>query len=116
MSPDCVELVGGYLQPRLSLPVSHRVPSPRPAEFVRVTQVPSAGFTGRALFVARVVVEVWAPTARRALEIARTGEAHLSAATFYAVCQGPGHYPPDPDTGTPKAGFTADIYVRGTTS
>lgn len=114
VAPDCFDLVRDVLEP-VGVPLSSRLPNPLPPEFGRITPVPSVGFTGRALFAGRVVVEFWAASQFRALELARLAESYLSApqAGLYADCAGPGVYPPDPTTGRPKAGFTADVFARG---
>lgn len=114
VAPDCFVLVRDVIAP-VGVPLSYRVPNPRPAEFGRITPVPALGFTGRALYVGRVVVEFWAATQQRAMELARIAESYLSAPSplVFADTAGPGVYPPDPETGASKAGFTADVYARG---
>jgi hypothetical protein len=112
-TPDCYTLVRDAIS-GVGVPLSYRVPSNRPAEFGRITPVPSEGFRGRALFAGRVVVEFWAGTQKRAYDLACDAESYLTASGLTVLSGGPGVYPEDPDTNTPKAGFTADVFARGT--
>jgi hypothetical protein len=113
-APDLAAEVITYLNAAVTPPISSRVPNPRPDTFGRLTQVPSLGFQGEALFHGRVVFEAWALSEPAAFDLAADCDALLRAATDWeVVTDGVGQFPPDPLTGTPKFGFTADIYTSG---
>lgn len=114
VAPDLAAEVIVKLNAAVAPPISGRVPSTRPATFGRVTQVPSPGFQDLALFWGRVVVEAWAATDPVAYALAAQCDAILRAATeWHVTTTGVGQLPPDPATGTPKYGFTADLYTPG---
>lgn len=114
-APDLAAEVIAKLNALVTPPVSSRVPSSRPATFGRVTQVPSPGFEDVALFHGRVVLEAWGATEPEAYAFAAQCDAIMRAATEWTVTTtGVGQLPPDPATGTPKYGFTADLWARPT--
>lgn len=111
--PDCARLVIDYLKPLLNLPASSTVPKVRPAEFLRVIQVPSEGFIANGLFKAFLSVEAWAQTVPAAATLAGDAVGWLNAATdFYVDCGGPG-FLADPDTGQPRYLFTVELWAHG---
>lgn len=105
----------------VGVPVSTRVPNPRPASFVRVKRA-GGGRRNLVTDACLVVVECWAATEPAAAELAE-----LTRARIHALRQtdnggewvrrvqdvsGPGAFP-DPVSETPRYQFTVQIDTRG---
>lgn len=118
---DVVALVIGYLTPVVDpVPISSRVPKPRPDEFVRIRKiggVPPGAFRE----TARLDVFTWAPQEPRAYEIANQIQSALfklkgsNALGIPSYSMAPVLSPrtfDDPETGTPRVWATYDLVVR----
>lgn len=121
--PDAVYEVGSYLASRLTArgdatPVYSRVPTTRPATFVRVIRT---GGPRRNLVVddAQITVEAWAATDEAAHDLAQLCRGILLAAPGVATAVrdvqelgGPA-LQPDPDSETPRYVFSHVVSLRG---
>lgn len=119
--PDVEALLVRVLGPLLGVPVSTRVPNPRPDSFVRVSRV---GGSRRDLITdqALVVVEGWALTEPEASALTARAQAYVFA---LAQTSHDGDYVravrdagglrsfPDPLTESPRYQFTVQIDTRG---
>lgn len=120
--PDVEALAVTYLTGRLSgVPVSTRVPHPRPAKFVRVSRVGGTS-PNRVTDAALVIVKCWAATEPEAADLARTVRAYVGAMAQTSVgsdyvrrireVAGPQAFP-DPASESPRYQFTVQIDTRG---
>jgi len=121
--PDAVAAVIGYLSAELTArsnaaPVYSRVPTTRPATFVRVIRT---GGPRRNLVVddAQITVEAWATTDQAAHDLAQLCRGILLAAPGDAALVrdvqelgGPA-LQPDPDSETPRYVFSHVVSLRG---
>ncbi|CAM5362512.1 hypothetical protein GCM10010329_85140 [Streptomyces spiroverticillatus] len=123
--PDAVAVVTGYLRDALAavgerVPVVSRVPSTRPARFVRVRRV---GGTRQTVVSdrPRLDVHAWAATEGEASDLAELVRAVLSqmpgqrgGVTVYRVTEvGGPMWLPDDKTGSPRYAFAVEIHMRG---
>jgi hypothetical protein len=124
LMPDAVAVVAGYLRAALaargnSAPVGSRVPSPRPARFVRIERIggpANTPVTDRP----RLDVHCWGSDEGDAHDLMQLCRALLGAArgayggTVLArpVTGGP-QFLPDAETGAARYAFTLDITMRG---
>jgi hypothetical protein len=117
--PDVEAVLVEALPALLDVPVSTRVPNPRPDAFVRVTRVGGSRrdrITDRAL----VVVEAWASTTGDAFDLGALARGQIEALTEaqhgplrgYEEVGGLQAFP-DPDTETPRYQLTALLDLRG---
>ena len=112
----------GYLSTKVGVPVSTRVPNPRPASFVRVQRT---GGAEQNLVQERpvVLVECWAATDAAAWALASTawgalqgrgdktsGSVEFTPSTTGALSS-PVNYP-DPSTSSARYQFTAELIVN----
>jgi hypothetical protein len=117
--PDAEALVGTYLRANLGgVPVSSKVPDPRPAEFVKAWRTGGAA-RNRVYGDAQITVECWAASKGRASEIARTAQAYIlnaAAAEGISECRsvegGSLYYDPDPDGRAERYSFTCFLSLR----
>ncbi|MFF2543994.1 hypothetical protein ACFVUY_15665 [Kitasatospora sp. NPDC058063] len=125
LMPDAVAVVIGYLRQALAevgrpVPVVSRIPSPRPAEFVRVERV---GGT-RATVVSdrpRLDIHAWAATESAAHDLAALVRAVLSfipgvrdEVTVYRITEVGGlMWLPDDQSGSPRYALAVEIHMRG---
>lgn len=119
--PDAEALLVAYLGGLLAVPVSTKVPNPRPASFVRLRRV---GGARRDLVTDSpvLVFECWAATETEAERLAATARAHVGALEQTTVSGvyvrsveevgGPVPFP-DPATDTPRYQFTARLNLKG---
>ena len=122
--PDGVAVVRAYLREALvgrgdDVPVGTRVPSPRPARFVRLERV-----GGTRLDVVtdrpRIDVHCWGDSEESAADLAALARALLFAmpgwrgAVAYDVAEvgGPNTLP-DPDSEQPRVVFAVEVSLRG---
>lgn len=120
--PDAEGLLVDHLRDALSVPVSTKVPNPRPDTFVRLSRV---GGLRRDFFTdsPMVVFEAWGATEviahdlgseARSRVYALAGEL-LGETQVYAVREVGGLQAyPDPATESPRYQFTASLDLRGT--
>lgn len=119
--PDAEGVLVNFLNGVLDVPVSTRVPSPRPASFVRVVRV---GGSRRDLVTdgPLLVFEAWAATETAAADLARLARAYVGSLPgqsvngvwVYRVVEAGGTQSfPDPATDSPRYQFTVQIYTRG---
>lgn len=126
--PDVEALLCDWLPAQLAahravaVPVSTRVPSPRPGEFVRVLR--TGGVRGGVLILDNptVTLEAWAQTetaAEALIQLVRglvnslPGQM-VDGTTFYRVAEfsGPGNLP-DPESAQIRYTYSASILLRG---
>jgi hypothetical protein len=122
--PDAVAVVTGYLRAQLTargdtVPVASRVPSPRPARFVRVERIggpQESPVTDRP----RLDVHCWGPDEAAAHDLMQVCRALLGAArgsygetTLARPATGGPQWLPDPVSGQARYAFTFDITLRG---
>lgn len=119
--PDVEAALVAHLGGLLAVPVSTKVPNPRPSEFVRLRRV---GGTRRDLVTesALVVFECWADDTVAASDLGRLTLAHVhempdvevAGAVIRRVVEVGGlqEYP-DPETGSPRYQFTVQIDTKG---
>lgn len=123
--PDAVAVVTGYLRAALAVagepvPVVSRVPSPRPARFVRVERVGGM----RQTVVSdrpRLDIHAWAETEAAAADLAELVRALVHAipgvrggVPVYTVREvGGPQWLPDPESGCPRYAFAVEIHMRG---
>ena len=105
------ELIG-YLAPLVGVPVSTRIPNPRPASHVKVTR---AGGQQLNLVQERplMIVECWAGTSPAAFALAAEAVGHLRSHRWFSPHEGfssPVNQP-DPDTTAARYQFTCQPYV-----
>ncbi|WP_240801624.1 hypothetical protein [Streptomyces sp. A1136] len=125
LMPDAVAVVTGYLRARLAArgdtaPVGSRVPSPRPARFVRIERIggpASSPVTDRP----RLDVHCWGADEVSAHDLMQLCRALLGAArgaysgtTLARPAVGGPQWLPDPASGQARFAFTFDITLRGT--
>ncbi|MEU0675478.1 hypothetical protein ABZ330_21805 [Streptomyces sp. NPDC006172] len=124
LMPDAVAVVADYLRTRLAgrgitVPVGSRVPSPRPARFVRIERIggPSdSPVTDRP----RLDVHCWGADEGNAHDLMQVCRALLGAArgrhgetTLARPATGGPQWLPDPQSGQARYAFTLDITMRG---
>lgn len=124
MMPDAVAVVAGYLRARLSdqglsVPVGSRVPSPRPARFVRVERIggpADSPVTDRP----RLDVQCWGGDESDAHDLMQVCRALLGAArgaygatTLARPAAGGPQWLPDTASGQARYAFTFDVTLRG---
>lgn len=117
--PDVEALVGAFLRARIPVPVSTKVPSPRPTRFIRAWR--TGGFaSNRVLEDAQVTVTCAAANTIQASGDARAARSLLlndytSMPLVRGVEEITGPYfDPDPDTGGDRYSFTVRLRVRAT--
>lgn len=116
--PDVTMLAANYLAGLLDVPVSARIPRPRPDQFVVLRRV--GGPRRNALTDdARLDVQVWAPSDARAVEIAQQARRHLAEmpqhlaeVRQFAEDSGPTLIP-DAPSDVPRVLLTVVLSVRG---
>lgn len=120
--PDIEALLVAHLKPLVApAPVVTRVPATRPAVFLKLTRV---GGPRRDLITDRpmVVFEAWATDRAAASDLGRRAEAYVFALAqtehplgyVRAVGEVGGlQWFPDPESGTPRFQFTAQLDTRG---
>jgi hypothetical protein len=117
--PDVEALLVVYLNGLLAEPVSTKVPSPRPATFVRIIR--TGGFTtGLVTDEALITFEAWAATEPAAQDLAQRVRAYLRAVDVVDGVQFYGPINPTgpvnlPDPATQQARYTGlvSVGVRG---
>lgn len=119
--PDAEAVAVAALDAALTVPVSTRVPNPRPAVFVRVARVGGAR-VNLVTDAPVLVVECWAASSVAAAELARLARAHLFALEGSTTAgawvrkvldvAGPQSFP-DPVSESPRYQFTAQLHLRG---
>ena len=117
--PDAVELVCDHLRTLLApTPVVSRVPTTRPATFVRVQRV---GGVRRNLVTDEptLTVEAWAATEQAAQDLSQLARAHIYAmpggGDVYRVTEiGGPVLLPDPLSDQPRYSFTVAVATVGT--
>lgn len=115
--PDVEVMVRQFLLARLSVPVATKVPSSRPASFVRVWRSGGAAIN-RVLDQPVMTVQAWASDDGEAAELARVcREALLSDYTSMPLVRGVEevggpYFDPDPDTGIDRYTFNMSLQVR----
>lgn len=122
--PDAVAVVGDYLRARLvargiTAPVGSRVPSPRPARFVRIERIggpQSSPVTDRP----RLDIHCWGADEGDAHDLMQVCRAELGAArgkfgdtTLARPETGGPMFLPDAESGQARFAFTLDITMRG---
>lgn len=123
--PDAVAAVIGHLDAALDVPVSHSVPSPRPASFATVQRTGGTAATHRITEDAQITVEAWAATHPAASDLAQLARYHIqtmqdtttaSGVRVYRIrdLTGPADLP-DPESEQPRHTFTVLIQIRGAT-
>lgn len=118
--PDVVLLLRDYLQPILDpVPVSSRVPKPRPTQFVQIRR--EGGHTETIRDVARIDIITWAPTDPEAMRIALdaraaiwalAGRDHLGVMCYRVEEFLAPRQDDDEKTGTPRVWFTPELHLR----
>lgn len=122
--PDAEQLVVDYLDAALPQPVSTRVPSPRPASFVRVLRTGGPRAT-RVSDAAQITIEAFGNLESVAADLIREARALIddlrgktvAGVVVYRVEElgGPANLP-DPTTDQHRYTFTAVVHTRGTVS
>lgn len=125
--PDAVAVTNTYLRAALvaagqAVPVVSRVPTTRPAKFVRVMRTGGPETIRRVVDGAQVTVDCWAPGDGEAMDLANLcrqlihamGATVQSGASVHRVDElgGPADLP-DPVSNTPRVTFTVQIQMRG---
>ena len=119
--PDAEALAIAYLTERLGVPVSTKVPNPRPNEFVKVTRVGGSKVRLNA-DSATLVFECWGATTISASDLGRMARAYVHAMPgndvngkwVYKVTEVGGlAFFPDPNTDLPRYQFTVSIDLKG---
>lgn len=116
--PDVTMLAANHLADLMDVPVTARVPRPRPAEFVVLRRV--GGPQRNAVTDdARLDVQVWAPSDARAVAIAQQARRHLAEmpqhvdqVRQFAEDSGPTLIP-DAPSDVPRVLLTVLLSVRG---
>lgn len=123
--PDAVAVVTGYLRAALAdagqpVPVVSRIPSPRPATFVRVERI---GGTRQTVVSDRPRLDIhcWAETETAAHDLAALSRGLLGAipgvrdgVTVYSVAEVGGPiWLPDAESSQPRYAFALEIHMRG---
>ncbi|HEX5541112.1 MAG TPA: hypothetical protein VFX60_06050 [Micromonospora sp.] len=124
--PDVEALVSAWLRARLvergqNVPVSNRIPNPRPAKFVTIQR--HGGITATVVTDSpQVGIECWAPSDGDAHDLAQLCRALLNSLpgqildghTVYRVDEfaGPANLP-DPVSAQPRYVLTLQIHIRG---
>ena len=121
--PDAAAAVTSRLGDELDIETDHKVPNPRPDEFIVVRRV---GGPRRDLVTdeATLTIEAWAQTEEAAHDLAQLARAHVHAmagttegdARVYRVGEfaGPASLP-DPESDQPRYTLTVTVAVRGAT-
>jgi len=122
--PDGVAVVRAYLREQLvargtDVPVGTRVPSPRPARFVRLERIGGTR-VDRITDRPRIDVHCWGDSEESAHDLAQLTRALLLAmpgwrgVAAYDVAEvgGPNTLP-DPASGQPRVAFAAEVSLRG---
>lgn len=116
--PDVEALMIAFLKPVIApVKVATKVPSTRPASFVRVYRTGGSA-VNRILEEAQITVDAWAATEVAAFELASScREALLNDASRMPLVRGATetgglYFSPDPDTNTPRYRFTVALRVR----
>ncbi|SFK73049.1 hypothetical protein [Streptomyces pini] len=124
--PDAVQLVAAYLREQLAergdpVPVVSRVPSPRPAQFVRVERVGGTQLD-RITDRPRLDIACWAPDEGAAADLVQVVRALVhaipgwrGAAAYDVVEMGGPNLSPDPESGVPRYLFAVEVALRGRT-
>lgn len=119
--PDVEALLVRVLPALVGVPVATRVPTPRPASFVRVKRVggPRRDYVTEEPLV---VVECWAETEPDASDLGRRAQAHVfalgqtdSAGDYVRAVREVGGLQafPDPVSKSPRYQFTVQLQTRG---
>lgn len=115
--PDVEELVGGFLRPRVTPPVASKVPSPRPARFVRAWRT---GGDAENRVVDKPIVTVSCTAADSVTAAADAGDARSAFLNEYTAMPLVRrvevfglYYDPDPDTNEDRYSFSVQLTVRG---
>lgn len=115
--PDAEAMVITFLQGKLGVPVTTRVPNPRPKAFVRAWRSGGAA-QNPVLDIPHITVTAWAEDSVAASDLAsRARHAlfndHIEMPLVRRVEEvGGKHFDPDLDTGTPRYTFTVSLRVR----
>lgn len=116
--PDVEAMVGAFLRSQLPVPVSTKVPNPRPARFIRAWRTGGAA-SNRILERAQVTITCAAPNSVQASDDARDARsALLNGYTAMPLVRGVEevtgpYFDPDPDTGSDRYSMTFILTVRG---
>lgn len=119
--PDAERIVIDFLTPRVGVPVSLRVPNPRPASFVTVQRVggPRLNLVADN---ATLAIEGWAASPTAAKTVLGVARAHVLAMGNQAVGDVPVYrvneiggpaYLPDPDSDQSRYTLTVEVAMRG---
>lgn len=116
--PDVTMLAAGHLAGLMDVPVSARVPRPRPDEFVVLRRV-GGPQRGPLTDDARLDVQVWAPSDARAVAIAQQARRYLAempqlvdTVRQFTEDSGPTLIP-DAPSDVPRVLLTVVLSVRG---
>lgn len=111
MRPVDVEGLARTVLASLGVPVSTRVPSPRPVSLVRVTR---AGGSRRNLVQSDplLLVECWAPDSVAAFDLARDAWSLIDQFPDWSASLSEPVNFPDPDSGSPRYQFTASLILN----
>lgn len=117
MLVDAEKIVRDFLDARLDVPVSTKVPKDRPTTFVRVWRTGGAA-VNRILDRPMITVQAWAPNSVAASDLSTLCR-NLLLAGYTAMplvrgvdeTSGP-YFDPDPDTNIDRYSFTHQLSVR----
>lgn len=116
--PDVEAMIGSFLRSRLPVPVSTKVPNPRPARFIRAWRTGGSA-ADRVVERAQVTVTCAAASSVQASDDARAARSALlndysSMPLVRGVEEVAGpYYDPDPDTNGDRYSMTFRLTVRG---
>jgi hypothetical protein len=114
---DVEAVLADYLRANLSVPVSTKVPSPRPTSFVRSWRT-GGPTTSRVTEQPQMTVEAWAGSKGAAADLALDcrelllDTARRATAGFHRVRIDSLYYDPDPDSGTDRYTLAVFLTVR----
>lgn len=115
--PDVEQMVIGFLQPRVPVPIRTVVPKNRPKNFLRIYANGGAA-QNRIVERALITVDAWAADSVVAHDLAQAARrAFLNDATGMPLVrrveeQARPYFTPDPDSGTPIYRFSVMLTVR----
>jgi hypothetical protein len=122
--PDAVDVVRRYLREALvargvDVPVVTRVPSSRPAAFVRIERVGGSRID-RVTDRPRIDVECWGPDEGAVADLVKVARALLfaipgwrGAVAYDVVDVGGPNTSPDPVSGQERSSFAVEVSLRG---
>lgn len=115
--PDVEAMVGAFLREHFSVPVSTKVPNPRPVRFIRAWRTGGSA-SSRVLEQAQVTITCSAANSVQASDDARAARSALMneytgmpLVRGVEEISGP-YFDPDPDTNGDRYSFTVRLVVR----